>query len=100
MVRSSMSQEAQREYNRCYLTNPINRARHNKRRTDHQHRNLAVIQAIKLEQGCADCGYNTHAEALDFDHLDGHTKSMNVRPECANVVTVGFRIDPRLENDE
>lgn len=27
-----------------------------------------MIQAIKLERGCKDCGYKAHAEALDFDH--------------------------------
>lgn len=26
------------------------------------------IQRYKLERGCADCGYNKHPAALDFDH--------------------------------
>ena len=34
----------------------------------------AYVQAIKLERGCADCGYREHAEALDFDHLPGFVK--------------------------
>jgi hypothetical protein len=29
------------------------------------------LRAIKLERGCADCGYNAHACALDFDHVRG-----------------------------
>jgi len=36
------------------------------------------IDAIKLERGCADCGYNAHAEALDFDHLPGAIKRYEV----------------------
>jgi hypothetical protein len=33
--------------------------------------NVEFVRAIKLERGCTDCGYNAHAEALDFDHVDG-----------------------------
>ena len=28
------------------------------------------LAAYKLEKGCADCGYNAHSEALDFDHVE------------------------------
>lgn len=35
----------------------------------------AYVQAIKVERGCADCGYNAHPAALDFDHLPGHLKA-------------------------
>lgn len=35
---------------------------------------LSKLQAIKLERGCADCGYNEYAAALDFDHLPGSVK--------------------------
>ena len=31
-----------------------------------------TIQAYKLERGCADCGFNKHPAALEFDHL--HSK--------------------------
>lgn len=31
-----------------------------------------TIQAYKLQQGCADCGFNKHPAALEFDHL--HSK--------------------------
>ncbi len=30
-----------------------------------------TIRQYKLERGCADCGYNAHAAALDFDHVRG-----------------------------
>ena len=32
------------------------------------------LAAIKLERGCADCGFNAHPAALHFDHLPGTIK--------------------------
>ena len=29
----------------------------------------AVIEKIKTDRGCTDCGFNAHPAALDFDHL-------------------------------
>lgn len=46
---------------------------------------LAVIQAIKLEHGCADCGYNEHAIALDFDHRPGEIKELSIGADRARV---------------
>jgi hypothetical protein len=47
----------------------------NKKQYDKK-RNAAVrakyktaVDALKIARGCIDCGYNLHAEALDFDHL-------------------------------
>lgn len=31
----------------------------------------AYMDRVKLESGCADCGYRDHAVALDFDHAFG-----------------------------
>ena len=50
-------------------------ARHGLKRSHRQRALLARIQQIKVERGCADCGYNAHPAALDFDHLPGHVKS-------------------------
>ena len=36
------------------------------------------INAFKLKQGCADCGYKEHVEALDFDHRPGVKKVGNI----------------------
>jgi len=33
-----------------------------------------VINKLKLDLGCIDCGYNLHPEALDFDHIKGDKK--------------------------
>lgn len=32
------------------------------------------INKIKTSKGCAECGYNKHGVALDFDHIDPSTK--------------------------
>jgi hypothetical protein len=37
-------------------------------------RRRAVLDAMKLEAGCADCGYRQDPCALDFDHRDPNLK--------------------------
>jgi len=34
-----------------------------------------LAQIHKLAQGCADCGYNASAYALQFDHVSGEKKA-------------------------
>jgi len=36
------------------------------------------LNRIKLEKGCAKCGYNEHPAALDFNHLDRTTKTFQI----------------------
>jgi hypothetical protein len=36
------------------------------------------LARLKLDRGCADCGYKDHPEALVFDHLPGSVKLLNV----------------------
>ena len=36
-----------------------------------------LIQQIKLSRGCADCGYNKHHAALQFDHVPGRKYQHN-----------------------
>ena len=36
------------------------------------------VSGLKVEAGCADCGYNAHPAALDFDHLPGTEKTLDV----------------------
>jgi len=33
-----------------------------------------LTNTLKIERGCEICGYNAHACALQFDHLDPDTK--------------------------
>ena len=37
-----------------------------------------LLNSIKIERGCADCGYNEHPAALDFDHLPGSEKLISI----------------------
>ncbi len=45
---------------------------------EHYRANLEHQRSIKMARGCADCGFNTHPEALHFDHLPGFTKTKEV----------------------
>ena len=38
----------------------------------------SAVQSIKIQRGCADCGYNAHGVALQFDHMDGFDKKNTV----------------------
>lgn len=46
-------------------------------------RKTAEVHAYKLEQGCADCGYDKHPAALEFDHMPGTVKLFNVGEKVA-----------------
>jgi hypothetical protein len=39
---------------------------------------LAWINALKVARGCADCRYNAHPAALEFDHLPGTVKRSTI----------------------
>lgn len=57
----------------------INLVRHKDARTAWHKDRISAIQQIKLDSGCVDCGYNKHAEALDFDHiLPGKTAKISL----------------------
>jgi len=47
-------------------------------------RKLAKVHAYQLEKGCADCGFNKHPAALEFDHLPGTKKLFNIGEEIGN----------------
>ena len=44
----------------------------------------ALVDAVKLERGCADCGYREHACALQFDHRPGEVKVASLSAMCLN----------------
>lgn len=41
---------------------------------EHRARRRAQLNELKLERGCADCGYREHPAALQFDHRPGTPK--------------------------
>lgn len=36
------------------------------------------LNAVKLQSGCVDCGFNGHPQALQFDHIDPVNKIRGV----------------------
>lgn len=42
------------------------------------HSKREALNLYKTEKGCADCGYNEHWAALEFDHIPGQTKVRTV----------------------
>ena len=37
-----------------------------------------LLDKIKLEKGCKECGYKEHPVALDFDHINPETKEFTI----------------------
>jgi hypothetical protein len=60
----------QKTYNDKYNTKEKTKTKQRRRRKANQ----AFINRIKTFFGCTICGYNKHAVALDFDHIDPSTK--------------------------
>ncbi len=54
------------------IINGINNPEYQRNRRSKRQR---WIQAYKVAKGCELCGYNAHAVALDFDHIDPTQKS-------------------------
>jgi hypothetical protein len=61
---------------------PLVRLRKQERNAAAYARVMDIVNTIKLERGCADCGYNAHPAALDFDHLPGETKLYTIGKLC------------------
>lgn len=47
-------------------------------RREREEERKGFLNAIKLERGCMDCGYRTHAVALHFDHRPGEEKLFSI----------------------
>ena len=45
------------------------------------------VGLMKLEAGCAHCGYNAHPQALHYDHLDPSTKKAGISTLVGKVRT-------------
>ena len=60
------------------------RQRKTKWQRENGRKNRERLNQIKLEAGCARCGYNEHPAALDFNHLDPSQKTANIAEKCTN----------------
>lgn len=43
-----------------------------------------LVQQYKVDQGCADCGFDAHPMALQFDHRPGTEKLFNIGEQVGN----------------
>jgi hypothetical protein len=57
-----------------------------------QERNRAYRNTVKLERGCADCGYREHHEALDFDHVRGEKRFQLAAVTCQSLAAIDAEI--------
>lgn len=87
------NQSLRRQYDRTCVV--CDQERSLRRSSERQVHHRAELDRIKVSRGCADCGYNAHAAALDFDHLPGSQKRIGVARMHA-----WFRWDDVLEEIE
>lgn len=54
-----------------------------------------LVAAIKLERGCASCGYKDHHAALQWHHIDPETKSFSIgrTSECTRMDRIAAEIE-------
>src|SRR5262249_24222118 len=74
-----------------------------RRRKCRQRQNLANrdhVAQVKLERGCVDCGYRGHPVALDFDHLPGFEKSMDLARFCSRQNATRKKLDAEMAKCE
>lgn len=57
---------------------PIYRAKQYESRYVRKRMRQEYLASLKLERGCADCGYKAHPDALHFDHLPGYLKLFDI----------------------
>jgi hypothetical protein len=60
--------EAQRAAQRRYRNSEHGRTKRNEDRRQRQAAKRAALAEYKVAAGCADCGYDTNAHALEFHH--------------------------------
>jgi predicted nucleic acid-binding Zn-ribbon protein len=74
---SRYNSEVRKEWYRNKSTDEIWKDKINNQYNKRRQLIQEFIGEYKLSKGCADCGYNKHHVALDFDHVDGE-KELNV----------------------
>jgi len=57
---------------------PLDKKYHLKKKKQYDAQKKAVVSLIKVMRGCSECGYRSHPQALQFDHLDPSNKEINV----------------------
>ena len=71
--RCASCSEASREYYRAYTATYRGNTARKKSVIKNRLARKEWLNSIKTQSGCVDCGYNTHPEVLQFDHLEDKT---------------------------
>jgi len=69
--------EVRKEWYKRKISNPEWREKINEQYNLRRKKIQEFLRSYKLSNGCADCGYNKHHAALEFDHIEGD-KGFNV----------------------
>ena len=69
--------------NKYHKTN--NQDYHTNWQRENGRKNREALNQIKLDKGCARCGYKGHPAALDFNHIDPTIKSFNIGESVTNL---------------
>lgn len=76
---------------------PNNKAKHIANNTSYNIERRANVKKLlgdmKLEKGCIDCGYNSHPEALEYDHI-----SDNKEFSVSRAIAMGYSMK-RIETE-
>lgn len=86
---SNQTFEEMQEWRKKY--NKKNRTKREKDQLDRRQIAKKVVDKIKSETPCKDCGRNFHPVAMDFDHIKGKNRSI------ASLVSGAYKIDLILE---
>lgn len=77
-LRSSRGRQAGTRQAQC------RRCQHSRYEKPHADRKTQLVRDFKVSKGCADCGYDKHPSALEFDHLPGTEKLFNIGEKVAS----------------
>lgn len=56
-------------------------------------KNREYVNTYKLSSGCHVCGYNKHHAALDFDHIDRHSKKFNIASRVLSLSLESLKLE-------
>lgn len=87
------SKEEQKKYHQNWYKRNKKRLKEKAAKNNkiYRQRNREYVRDYKLSHGCADCGYNKHYAALDFDHISDdkeHTIAKMVGSAICSIETL------------
>jgi hypothetical protein len=87
-----------REYKRAWLDDPGNRAKTIEQRQARYWQLKRFLAAVKTTAGCIDCGYDSHACALEFDHVGVKSREVSNANSIRQAVVEIMECEVRCAN--